>query len=87
MVEAIEVNFDGTIDDLKIEKTNSCRDILVNKIWSEHLIFKKVCALVTNDAYFAIKIGDNMQQSKDCIVELTLNINLTFCKANKTVTT
>ena len=35
VVEAIEVNFDGTIDDLKIEKTNSCRDILVNKLWSD----------------------------------------------------
>ena len=47
----------------------------------------KVCALVTNDAYFAIKIGDNMQQSKVGIAELTLNINLTVCKMYKTVTT
>ena len=35
VVEAIEVNFDGTIDDLKIDKTNICREILVSKLESE----------------------------------------------------
>ena len=32
LIEAIEVNFDGSIDDLKVEKTDQCRYFLVNKL-------------------------------------------------------
>ena len=32
VIEAIEVNFDGTLDELKVEKNDSCRNILVQKL-------------------------------------------------------
>ena len=32
VIEAIEVNFDGTLDELKVDKTDSCRTILVQKL-------------------------------------------------------
>ena len=32
VIEAIEVNFDGTLDELKVEETDTCRNILVQKL-------------------------------------------------------